>query len=230
MLIEGVGEGIELLLSGDPGTWGSIKVSVSVSATSAFFAAILSLCLAIPLSRGTGLISKGITSLLGAAMATPTVLIGLLGYAALARSGPMGDAGLLYTPWAMILGQMVLAVPLMTGIANTALKQVDKRIELTVLSLGGGRMRALFVVLGACHVQLTAALIAGFGRVFSEVGVSMMLGGNIRGQTRNITTGIAYETGRGEFGRGVALGLVLLVVALVLSLLVSLPSLRTKRS
>lgn len=220
MLIDGIRDGLGLLFALDPELWDSIRMSVLVSSLSTLIAASLSLPLALGISRYQGWGKGLVSALLGTAQAMPTVLVGLLGYAMLARQGPLGWAGLLYTPWAMVAGQVVLAVPLMTGIAAAALEQTDPRVLLTVLGHGGTRLTASLMVLRAGRVQLITALAAGFGRVFSEVGVSMMLGGNIRGETRNITTGIAFETSRGEFGRGVALGLVLLVVALSINLLV----------
>ncbi len=147
-------------------------------------------------------------------MAAPTVVIGLLFYALLSRTGPFGRLGLLYTQTAMILGQVFLILPLITGFSYTALRQVDRRARTTALTLGASRRQAGRVVLREATFPLLVAVLAGFARAVSEVGIAMMLGGNIRGQTRNITTTIALETAKGEFTTGVVLGAVLLALTL----------------
>jgi tungstate transport system permease protein len=153
-------------------------------------------------------------------MAAPTVVIGLLFYSLLSRSGPFGGLGLLYTQAAMTVGQVFLILPLIVGFSYTALRQVDKRARLTALTLGASRRQAGWVVLREAKYALLIAVLAGFARAISEVGIAMMLGGNIRNATRNITTSIALETAKGEFRNGVVLGAVLLVITLGINLLV----------
>ncbi|MCX6569603.1 MAG: ABC transporter permease [Candidatus Aminicenantes bacterium] len=153
-------------------------------------------------------------------MAAPTVVIGLLFYSLLSRSGPFGRLGLLYTQTAMTIGQVFLILPLIVGFSYTALRQVDKRARLTALTLGASRRQAGWVVLREAKYALLIAVLAGFARAISEVGIAMMLGGNIRNATRNITTSIALETAKGEFRNGVVLGAVLLVITLGINLLV----------
>jgi tungstate transport system permease protein len=153
-------------------------------------------------------------------MAAPTVVIGLLFYSLLSRSGPFGRLGLLYTQTAMTFGQVFLILPLIVGFSYTALRQVDKRARMTALTLGANRRQAGWVVLREAKYALLIAVLAGFARAISEVGIAMMLGGNIRNGTRNITTSIALETAKGEFRNGVVLGAVLLVITLGINLLV----------
>jgi tungstate transport system permease protein len=153
-------------------------------------------------------------------MAAPTVVIGLLFYSLLSRSGPFGRLGLLYTQTAMTVGQVFLILPLIVGFSYTALRQVDKRARLTALTLGASRRQAGWVVLREAKYALLIAVLASFARAISEVGIAMMLGGNIRNATRNITTSIALETAKGEFRNGVVLGAVLLVITLGINLLV----------
>ena len=153
-------------------------------------------------------------------MAAPTVVIGLLFYSLLSRSGPFGGLGLLYTQAAMTVGQVFLILPLIVGFSYTALRQVDKRARLTALTLGASRRQAGWVVIREAKYALLIAVLAGFARAISEVGIAMMLGGNIRNATRNITTSIALETAKGEFRNGVVLGAVLLVITLGINLLV----------
>jgi tungstate transport system permease protein len=153
-------------------------------------------------------------------MAAPTVVIGLLFYTLLSRSGPFGRLGLLYTQTAMTVGQVFLILPLIVGFSYTALRQVDKRVRQTALTLGATRRQAGWVVLREAKYALLIAVLAGFARAISEVGIAMMLGGNIRNATRNITTSIALETAKGEFRNGVVLGAILLVITLGINLLV----------
>jgi len=153
-------------------------------------------------------------------MAAPTVVIGLLFYSLLSRSGPLGRFGLLYTQAAMTIGQIFLILPLVVGFSYAALRQVDRRARQTALTLGATPRQAGWVVLREARFPLLVAVLAGFARAVSEVGIAMMLGGNIRNVTRNITTSIALETAKGEFRNGVALGAILLVVTLGINLLV----------
>jgi tungstate transport system permease protein len=153
-------------------------------------------------------------------MAAPTVVIGLLFYTLLSRSGPFGRLGLLYTQTAMTVGQVCLILPLIVGFSYTALRQVDKRARRTALTLGATRRQAGWVVLREARYALLIAVLAGFARAISEVGIAMMLGGNIRNATRNITTSIALETAKGEFRNGVVLGAILLVITLGINILV----------
>lgn len=153
-------------------------------------------------------------------MAAPTVVIGLLFYSLLSRSGPLGRLGLLYTQAAMTAGQVFLVLPLIAGFAYTALRQVDRRARQTALTLGANPRQAGWIVLREARFPLLVAVLAGFARAISEVGIAMMLGGNIRNATRNITTSIALETAKGEFGNGVVLGVLLLVLTLGINALV----------
>jgi tungstate transport system permease protein len=153
-------------------------------------------------------------------MAAPTVVIGLLFYSLLSRSGPLGRFGLLYTQAAMTVGQVFLILPLIVGFSYTALRQVDRRARQTALTLGATPRQAGWIVLREARFPLIVAVLAGFARAVSEVGIAMMLGGNIRNVTRNITTSIALETAKGEFRNGVVLGGILLVLTLGINLLV----------
>jgi tungstate transport system permease protein len=160
-------------------------------------------------------------------MAAPTVVIGLFFYFLLGRSGPLGRLGLLYTQTAMTIGQIVLILPLITGFSYTALRQVDRRARLTALTLGATRRQAGWVVLLEAKFALLVAILAGFARAVSEVGIAMMLGGNIRNFTRNITTAIALESSKGEFANGVVLGVILLAFTFGINVLV-VTSLRSR--
>ncbi|MBU3955760.1 ABC transporter permease, partial [bacterium] len=151
-------------------------------------------------------------------MALPTVIVGLLVYSFVCRQGLLGSFELLYTPYAMIIGQVVLASPIITALTLAALENADDRIRKTAVTLGAGEFRSLLALASEMRGMIAAAVIAGFGRIFAEVGVSMMLGGNIRNYTRNITTAIAFETSRGEFSLAFALGIILLAIAFTVNI------------
>ncbi|RME27080.1 MAG: ABC transporter permease subunit [Deltaproteobacteria bacterium] len=221
MILEGTVQAFRLLFGLSPEVWGPVWVSLSVSITSTFLSTILALPAGLALGLGRFRGRRLSLGLFNTLMSLPTVLVGLIVYALLTRRGPLGDLELLYTKTAMVIGQVILAFPIMTGLVAASADKADPRILEAVLGLGGGHMRAVLVVASEMRTALVAAVAAGFGRVFSEVGISMMVGGNIRGVTRNITTGIAFETGKGEFAKGVALGIVLLVVALAVNLVAS---------
>ncbi|MDX2481093.1 MAG: ABC transporter permease [Desulfuromusa sp.] len=159
-----------------------------------------------------------LVTLLNTLMALPTVVVGLLLFGVLSRQGPLGSWGLLFTPLAMILGQMVLATPIVANLVLAAVTGADRRILPTLLTLGATPLQTVVQLLKEIRFGVMAAIIAGFGRVIAEVGIAMMLGGNIRGVTRTMTTAIALETSKGEFAFGLSLGIILLAVALMVNL------------
>jgi tungstate transport system permease protein len=147
-------------------------------------------------------------------LAFPTVVVGLVLYMLLSRQGPFGSLGLLFTQQAMILGQAILAFPILAAYTLSAVQGADARAHETAVSLGAGPLRAALTTLNETRFAVLAGVINGFGRAISEVGCALMIGGNIAGFTRNITTAIALETSKGEFAQGIALGVVLVVLAL----------------
>jgi tungstate transport system permease protein len=201
-----------------------LALAIWVSLKTSGLAALIASAVAVPAAlflAGRDFRGKRLVLLINQTwMAAPTVVIGLLFYSLLSRSGPFGGLGLLYTQAAMTVGQVFLILPLIVGFSYTALRQVDKRARLTALTLGASRRQAGWIVLREAKYALLIAVLAGFARAISEVGIAMMLGGNIRNATRNITTSIALETAKGEFRNGVVLGAVLLVITLGINLLV----------
>jgi len=201
-----------------------LALAIWVSLKTSGLAALVASAIAVPAAlflAGRDFRGKRIVLLINQTwMAAPTVVIGLLFYSFLSRSGPFGRLGLLYTQTAMTVGQVFLILPLIAGFSYTALRQVDKRARLTALTLGASRRQAGWIVLREARFPLLVAVLAGFARAISEVGIAMMLGGNIRNATRNITTSIALETAKGEFRNGIVLGAVLLVITLGINLLV----------
>ncbi len=201
-----------------------LALAVWVSLKTSGLAALIASALAVPAAlflAGRDFRGKRLVLLINQTwMAAPTVVIGLLFYSLLSRSGPFGRLGLLYTQTAMTAGQVFLILPLIVGFSYTALRQVDARARLTALTLGATPRQAGWAVLREAKYALLIAVLAGFARAISEVGIAMMLGGNIRNATRNITTSIALETAKGEFRNGVVLGVLLLIITLGINLLV----------
>lgn len=198
--------------------WTSLYTSSCAIVLSAICGIPLGMWLGISSFRG----SRILVTLLNTLMALPTVVVGLLLFGLFSRQGPLGGLGLLFTPWAMIAGQTVLATPIVANFVLAAVRGADGRIFATTLTLGATNLQAAIQLLREIRFGIVAAVIAGFGRVIAEVGVAMMLGGNIRNSTRTMTTAIALETSKGEFAFGLALGIVLLSVALVVNLFMNL--------
>ena len=168
--------------------------------------------------------TRGRDALLVAArvgMACPTVVVGLLVYGLFSRTGPLGRLGLLYTPQAIVVGEVLLALPLILALGASAVGGLDPRFRDTARSLRLGRARTALLAVGEAWEGFAAALLVAFARCVTELGVALIVGGNLSGYTRTLTTAIALETSRGNFGRGVALGLVLVAVALLVNLLVA---------
>ncbi len=192
-----------------------------ISCSATFFAALISIPLAC-LIHFNNFKGKGtLISILQTFYALPTVLVGLLVYLTFSNAGPLGVFGIVFTPQVMVIGQIVLISPLITGLTISALRGVGHEIKDTAVSLGASRFQmALTVLAEAKYATLTAVLI-GFGRAISEVGIAIMVGGNIAGRTRVITTAMALETGQGEIALSMALGIILLLLALVVVIIPS---------
>ena len=209
---------LELIINFDR----EVRITAWVSLYTSSCAIVIAALLGVPTGLWLGLNRfRGrqiLLALLNTLMALPTVVVGLLLFGLLSRQGPLGPLGLLFTPLAMIVGQTVLATPIVANLVLAAVTGADQRIINTALTLGASRFQAAIQLLREIRFGVMAAVIAGFGRVIAEVGVAMMLGGNIRNSTRTMTTAIALETSKGEFAFGLALGLLLLSVALLVNL------------
>jgi tungstate transport system permease protein len=216
-LLDGLREALGLLVRLDPEVfsiaWLSLRLSLASTACATLVGVPLGTGLALSDFRGR----RAVVGALHALLALPTVVVGLLFYAILSRSGPLGGLGLLYSPWAILLGQFVLAVPIVAAMTLGLVEGADPRVIPTARTLGASALRARLTLLHELRWGLLSAVLTAFGRVFAEVGVAMMLGGNIRGVTRTLTTAIALQTSRGEFALGLALGLILMSVALAVA-------------
>jgi tungstate transport system permease protein len=203
-----------LLLHGDAELWRIIFTSLLCSLVALLLIAPPAIALGFLIAKITFPGRRALVVLVQALLSFPTVVIGLVIYMLLSRQGPLGFLKLLFTPEAMIIGYMVIAFPVLVVFTLSAVQGADPRIYETARSLGAGRWRAALTTLLEVRFGIMAAVFNGFGRVVSEVGCSIMVGGNIAGLTRNIPTAIALETSKGEFAQGIALGFVLIVVAI----------------
>lgn len=206
-----------LLFTGDPALWEIVAISFSVSFRAIIiatpFALVVGFILAHTVFPGRRMLISSFNTLL----ALPAVVVGLTVYMLLSRSGPLGDWKLLFTQSAMIIGQIILCFPLLVAISHSAFQAADRKVWETSITLGARPWQAMLTLMHEVRFGLMAAVIAGFGRIIAEVGSSMMVGGNILHYTRNIPTAIALETSKGAFAQGIALGIVLLLAALLLN-------------
>ncbi|MGD9817059.1 MAG: ABC transporter permease, partial [Desulfomonilaceae bacterium] len=211
-------DGLGLIIRFDSGVYLIIWVSLKVSLIAVMSAAMIGIPIGVLIALKDFWLKRVLTVALNTAMAFPTVVLGLMFYAFLSRKGPLGDYGLLFTPYGMELGLFFLATPLVINLTLSAVQALDPRLFLTCRTLGANAWQEFCMILREGRFAITAAVAFAFGRVISEVGIAMMLGGNIKGFTRTMTTAIALETSKGEFELGMALGMALLFVALLVNL------------
>ena len=218
-IIEGIVRAVQLIFSLDQKVVSAVWISLRTSLTAVILATIVGVPIGflVAVYRFRG--KQPLVTLLNTLMALPTVVVGLTVFAFLSRQGPLGSTGLLYTPTAMVIGQFILATPIIAALTHSAVQGIDPRVRDTALTLGASRWQTALTISVEAKYAIMAAVIAGFGRVIAEVGSAMMLGGNIKGYTRTMTTAIALETSKGEFGLGIALGIILLVVAFSVNIL-----------
>jgi len=211
-------DAIYLLFSGDEKLWSIIAVSFQVSSSAILITVPPALVIAFILAYADFPGRRLLISIFNTLLAVPAVVVGLTFYLLLSRQGALGDWKLLFTQSAMIIGQAALSFPILVAMGHAAFQAVDKRAWETARTLGAGPLRAFYTVMKESRFGLLAALVAAYGRIIAEVGASMMLGGNILNYTRNIPTAIALETSKGEFAQGIALGLVLILLAFALNI------------
>lgn len=214
----GLARGLRLLLGLDPEVYAIAWLSLRVSLSAVALAALAAVPLGLVIGQRQFPGKRVLVVLFNTLLALPTVVVGLLVYGLLSAQGPLGGLELLYTPGAMVMAQAVLAFPLITALVMAAVATLDSRVAPTALTLGATRAQAAWAVLSEARFAVLAALAAGFGRVITEVGAAIMVGGNIRHYTRTFTTAIALETAKGDFAQGMALGVFLLLVALAVNL------------
>jgi tungstate transport system permease protein len=198
---------------------GVVSLSLLVSITATIIASLTGMVLAIPVALKDFRMKKYIVRLAETFMSIPPVLMGLVVYLLLSRKGPLGDLGLLFTPTAMIIAQSLLVFPIIFGLTVSGVGSRGREIKKNCIALGAGSRDTLIMIIKESKVQLLSVAAAGFGRAISEVGAVMMVGGNIKGDTRVMTTYIALETGQGKFKEAITIGVILLLVAFMVNFL-----------
>jgi tungstate transport system permease protein len=216
-MLDAIRSAFAMLLSGDAELWRIIWISLKTCLVALALAAPLAVVLGYAIARARFRGRRLVIWLVQAALSLPTVLIGLLLYLLLSRQGPLGSLHMLFTQPGVMAGQFVIAMPVLVAFSLAAVQAADPRYAETAIALGASRWRTMLTVLHEARFGVMAAVISGFGRVISEVGCALMVGGNIAGETRTITTAIALETSKGDFAQGIALGVVLIALALLMN-------------
>ncbi|HPG49487.1 MAG TPA: ABC transporter permease [Spirochaetota bacterium] len=213
LILDGIIEAFRLIVTGDPEVMDITLLSLRISGS----ATLISTCIgvsagtAVALTRFPG--RRFLISVINTGMGLPPVVVGLFVTIFIWRSGPLGSLGLLYTPAAMVVAQTVIAAPIITGVTLAAMQRLPGKLRLQILALGATRRQMVWLLMKEARLPLLTAVMAGFGGVISEIGASIMVGGNIRGYTRVLTTATVMETGRGNFAVAIALGVILLILA-----------------
>jgi len=216
-LAEGFRRALALLVSGDAEVLGIALLTLKVAVVATVVACGIGLPLGYFLATRRFWGRRAALTAVNTALAFPTVVVGLLLYGMLSRRGPLGGLGWLYTWQAIVIGDVLLALPIAAALSAAAVQSVDPRVRRTALTLGAGRWRTAWTVAREARFALAAVITAAFGQVVAEIGAAMIVGGNIRGSTRTLTTAVALYTSQGDFGLALALGLVLIAMALVVN-------------
>ena len=217
MIREGLTEAFDLLRAADPAVLDAAVRSVWVSAVAVGLASLVGIIGGLLLARKTIPGRQLLVLLARVGMSVPTVLIGLVCFAMLSRRGPLGSLELLYTNGAIIVGEFCLALPIIVTLTHAAIARMDARIPESALTLGAGPLQRSITYLNETRLAIVLAVLTAFSRCFTELGIAMMVGGNLPGRTRTLTTATAMETSRGEFARGIAMCLILLLIALLIT-------------
>lgn len=221
LILEGIWKALHLLVTLNPEVMGITLLSLQVSGTATMISLLLGISAgtAVALAEFPG--RKVIVSLINTGMGLPPVVVGLFVTIFLWRNGPMGFLGILYTPAAMVIAQAIIATPIVMGISLAAIQALPKNLRLQILSLGATKIQMVWILVKEAKLPLLAGVMAGFGGVISEVGASIMVGGNIKGYSRVLTTATVMETSRGNFDVAIALGIILLLLAYLITLVLT---------
>jgi len=220
-IINGFFQAIELIVTLNPEVFTITLRTLEISLMSTLFGTLIAIPLGGIIYYKTFMGKRALINIIQTLYSLPTVLVGLLVFLLLSNEGPLGSLDLLFTPGGMVIGQTILILPIVTGFTIVALSGVKDEIKDLALSLGSSEFQTLYAIMREAKYALLGAVILGFGRAISEVGVAMMIGGNIRGFTRVITTTMALETSKGNIELSIALGIILLIIALIISLMLN---------
>ena len=217
LIADGLVEALRLLFTGDAEVWRITALSLAVSGGATLLSLVVGIPLGTALALGRFRGRRLLISIVNTGMGLPPVVVGLFVTILLWRNGVFGSLELLYTPGAMVLAQLVIAAPIVTGLTLAAIQQVPEQFRLQMLGLGAGRGQMVWMLMREARLPMLAAVMAGFGGVISEVGASMMVGGNIRGSTRVLTTATVLESGKGNFDVAIALSAILLLITFLVN-------------
>lgn len=218
---DGLTKAVELIISLDPYVMEIAGRSLSISGTACLLASLICLPLGSLIHFRQFRGKRALINIIQTLFSVPTVLIGLFVFVLFSRAGPLGELGIIFTPTAMVIGQMILITPLLLGLTISALSGVSKEIVDTATSLGASGLQTIWLVLREARYAVLVAVIMGFGRAISEVGCALMVGGNFKDVTRVLTTAIYLETGQGELELAIALGIILLFLALIINIVLN---------
>ncbi|MFZ2399343.1 MAG: ABC transporter permease [Smithella sp.] len=221
LIVQGIIKAFELIISFDPEVMGITWLSLKISGTATFISLFIGVSIgtAVALTNFYG--KRLVISLINTGMGLPPVVVGLFVTMLIWRSGPFGFLEILYTPYAMIIAQAIIATPIVMGISLASIQNLPPNLRLQILSLGASRLQMVWILIKEAKLPLLAAVMAGFGGVISEVGASIMVGGNIKGYSRVLTTATVMETGKGNFDIAIALGIILLILAFIINALLT---------
>jgi len=228
LIWQGIVQAFQLLIHGDREMLrvAGLSLEVSLGATAVSLLLGVALGTVIGLNKFTG--RKFVVSLVNTGMGLPPVVVGLVVMIFLWRSGPLGFLHILFTPTAMVIAQVIISLPIITGFTMASIQQLDPKLRLQILALGASRFQFLWLILKEARLPLLAAVMAGFGGIISEVGASTMVGGNIMDQTRVLTTAIVMEAGKGDFGLAIALSVILMILVYAVNLVLTMIQQRSR--
>ncbi|MBP1700454.1 MAG: ABC-type tungstate transport permease protein [Deltaproteobacteria bacterium] len=221
LILEGIKKAFWLLLTLDPEVIGITLLSLEVSGIATLISLVIGISVGVTVALSRFFGKRVVVSLINTGMGLPPVVVGLFVSIFLWRNGPLGFLGILYTPLAMIIAQTVIAAPIVMGITLAAIQQLPQKLRLQILALGATRFQMVWILIKEAKLPLLAAVMAGFGGVISEVGASIMVGGNVKGYSRVLTTATVMETSRGNFDIAIALSIILLLLAYLINLILT---------
>jgi tungstate transport system permease protein len=221
LIVQGMVKAFELIVSLDPEVMGITWLSLKVSGMATLISLVIGVSIGTAIALNEFYGKKLIISMINTGMGLPPVVVGLFVTILIWRNGPLGFLEILYTPYAMIIAQAIIATPIVMGLSVASIQHLPPNLRLQILSLGASRLQMLWVLIKEARLPLLAAVMAGFGGVISEVGASIMVGGNIKGYSRVLTTATVMETGKGNFDVAIALGIILLMLAFMVNLLLT---------
>jgi len=221
-IVNGIVQAVDLIVTFNPEVMQIAALSLYISLSATIIAALIAIPAGALIHFNDFFGKRAVIIVIQTLYSVPTVVVGLILYLLISRSGPLGVLGLLFTPQGMILGQTILIIPIMIGLVISALSGIDRGISDTLLSLGATQFQKIIEIVREARFAILSAVVIGFGRAIAEVGVAMMIGGNIRDHTRVLTTAITLETGMGKFPLSIALGIILLIIALIVVVVLNL--------